>query len=118
MTRLPFVRIACRLPIAAAVLALAPVASAKAATIPVATATAFDTAVAQARPGDVIQLANTDFPPLLIRRHAWTGTVRIVGTRSPRLNGLVIKDSSNVELDGVAVQPTTGQRATVSIENS
>jgi hypothetical protein len=118
MIRLTFVRIARRLPVAAALLALAPSVSAQAATIPVSNAAAFDTAVAQAQAGDVIQLADADFPPLMIRRHPWTGTVRIVGTHNTHLNGLVIKDSSNIELDGVAVQPTNGQRSTLSIENS
>src|SRR3954447_24176290 len=118
MTRLTFVRIARRLPIAAALVALTPSVSAQAATIPVSNAVAFDTAVAKAQPGDVIQLANTDFPNLMIRRHRWSGTVRIAGTNATHLNGLVIKDSSNIEIDGVAFQPTTGQRSTLMIDNS
>jgi hypothetical protein len=118
MTRLTFVRIARHLPIAAALLALAPSVSAQAATIPVANGPAFDAAVARAQPGDVIQLANADFPNLMIRRHQWSGTVRIVGTPATHLNGLQIKDSSNIEIDGVAFQPTNGQRSTLLIDNS
>src|SRR4051812_6053197 len=90
-----------RLSLAVGLLALCAPASAHATTYPVSNAAAFDRAIAQAKGGDVLQLANATFPQLLIRRHRYTGVVKIVGTPATHLNGLVVKDSKNIELDNV-----------------
>jgi hypothetical protein len=102
---------------ATAIALLAPV-SAHAATFSVSDAPSFDRAIAQAQPGDVIQLAPVTFPNLLIRRHAYAGTVRIVGTPDTHLNGLQIKDSKNIELDTVSFMPSGPGRATLLLDNS
>src|SRR3954452_20011713 len=87
------------LPLAASLLAVAGPA-AHATTIPVSNAAAFDQAIARANAGDVIQLAGTTFPQLLIRRHQYSTPVRIQGTTGTKVDGLVLKDSRNIVLSG------------------
>src|SRR4051812_13975667 len=107
-----------RLSIAVGLAALCVPATAHATTYPVSNGAAFDRAIAQAKGGDVLQLANTTFPQLLIRRHRYTGVVKIVGSPSTKLDGLVIKDSKNIELDNVTVTPSTNNRATIGLDSS
>src|SRR5689334_17946913 len=116
MNRLSFLRPAHRsLPIAAALMALAAPA-AHATTLPVSNAAAFDQAIAQAKSGDTIQLAGTSFPQLLIRKRSFSSVVKIVGTPgATKLNGLVIKDSKNIELQNLSFSPTSGGRATLGL---
>src|SRR5438309_729147 len=87
-------------PAVASLLVLAVPATAHARTLAVSSAADFDSAVATAQAGDVIQLGAVSLPKLLIRRHVYSGTVKIVGTRATHLAGLEIKDSRNIELDG------------------
>src|SRR3954451_24556077 len=91
--------------LAAALLALAAPTAAQARTIPVSNGPAFHRAIAAAQPGDVIQLAGVTFPQLLIRRRAFNGTVRITGTPATHLEGVVIKDSKNTQVDDVTGTP-------------
>src|SRR3954452_20896584 len=98
MNRLSLLRIAPALPMAASLLALAAPA-AHATTLPVSNAAAFDQAIAKAKGGDVIQLASTQFPQLLVRRRSFSSNVTIQGTPgATKLDGLVIKDSKNITL--------------------
>src|SRR5262249_30321155 len=87
------------LPVAVSRLAVAAPAPAHARPIPVNNGAAFDRAIAVAQPGDVLQLAGTTFPQLMIRRQSFKGTVRITGTPATHLDGLVIKQSKNIQVD-------------------
>src|SRR5690242_13871670 len=106
------------LPAAVALLAVGAPATAQARTIPVANGAAFDRAIATAQPGDVLQLAGTTFPQLLIRRQAFKGMVRITGTPATHLDGLVIKQSKNIQVDNLTVTPSGRDRATIGIVSS
>src|SRR4051794_17412087 len=113
MNRLSLLRPARALPLAASLLALAAPA-AHATTIPASNAAAFDQAIAKAKGGDVIQLAGTQFPQLLIRRHNFSSNVTIQGTAgATKLDGLVIKDSKNITLTNLSVTPSGNNRATI-----
>jgi pectate lyase len=114
LTPRPFVR---ALPLAASLLALSGPA-AHATTIPASNVAAFDQAIAHAKGGDVIQLAGTSFPQLLIRRHQYSAPVTIQGTTGTKLDGLVIKDSKNIVLRGLSMTPVTRGRATLGLVSS
>jgi hypothetical protein len=107
-----------RLSLALGLAALAAPGTAGAATLPAPTAAAFDKAIVRAQPGDVIQLSAVSYPSLLIRRKPFAGAVRIVGTRGTHLAGLMIKDSRNVELDGVTITPPGRKRANLALVSS
>ena len=117
MNRLPLRSIRRAFPLAASLLAVAGPA-AHAATIPVSNAAAFDQAIARAKGGDVIQLAGTSFPQLLIRRHQYSAPVTIQGTTGTKLDGLVIKQSRNIVLSSFSVTPASRGRATIGLVSS
>ncbi|PWU25489.1 MAG: hypothetical protein C5B48_01075 [Candidatus Rokuibacteriota bacterium] len=78
----------------------------------------FVTALAQAGPGDVIQLANTQFPALQIAGHKYAGTVRIVGSGSTSIAALSISGSAEISLENLTVTPAAGAEALVTVNRS
>ena len=117
MNRLTVRSVRRALPLAASLLAVAGPA-AHATTIPVSNAAAFDQAIARAKGGDVIQLAGTTFPQMLIRRHQYSSPVTIQGTAATKLDGLVIKQSKNIVLSGFSMTPSSRGRATLGLVSS
>jgi hypothetical protein len=78
----------------------------------------FDAAVALAGPGDVVHLADGDYPPLRIADRDFLGSLVVDASRDARVAGFEVRRSSGIVLRGMTIRAAGGGRAAVLIASS